>query len=242
VRLLNFTNKIQIFNNLNYVSIKYAVVECELRKYQMPLNADITIKSLEALKSRYESLSPEDTNCLKELNDLSAQRMLPLSQQSDQILSLIDLQLKDLLILVQSIFARMIEIWDGETHLNKQQHLKQGNFDPKVIHKRGLHDQLQDHDMTRLMPKSCGKIDVLAPINRFDKSTHAVCEGIKIALANEHVKYIIIPIGPGHWRGLYLTKPDDKSAQYQLEPLGPDGANFIRDFALGLLSECGVKI
>lgn len=210
----------------------------------MPLNEANTMKSLEVLKVRYSSLSTEGLHRLQELNSLSAQLSYDLSKQSPGIFKLIDAQLGVQSISVDSIFSRMIENWDKETHMNRQQHRRQGHFDHLDIHQRGQRDQFQDHDMNRLMPKSSGNIDVLAPINRFDASTNAVCDGLKIALESVDIKHIVIPIGPGHWRGVYLTKPDDKKGQYQLElfdPYGPAGADAIRDLALGLLTQCGVK-
>ncbi len=210
----------------------------------MPLNAANTMKSLEVLKARYSSLTTEGLRRLQELNSLSAQLSYDLSKQSSEIFDLIDAQLRVQSISVDSIFSRMIEIWDKETHMNRQQHRREGHFDYLDIHQREQRDQLQDHDMTKLMPKSSGNIDVLAPINRFDASTDAVCEGLKMALEREGIKHIVIPIGPGHWRGVYLTKPDDKQGQYQLElfdPYGPAGADAIRVLALGLLTQCGVK-
>ena len=209
----------------------------------MSLNAKSRKDSLEELMAIFGSRDPEFDQRIKALNDYAAEKMIMLSVQSLEILTLIGDQLQNPETKVESIYTRMEEIWNRERQALQLTFAHNGCYNHIDIHQRALHDQLQDHDMLKFMPKSHGNVEVLAPINTSDASTEAVCEGIQAALHNPRIKHIVIPIGPGHWRGIYLTKPDVVDAPYQLElfdPMGPHGAFEIDELAAHLLAQCGV--
>lgn len=218
----------------------------------MPLSQKIQSQSLNTLMANYSSkkLSLEGIERLKAINAMAAANDVALHMQSPKVIKLIGDQLEKLfpkssrLNIITRIYSMVIEQMDRETDENKRKHRAQGHFDPQYIHQRSLRDQLQDHDMNRLMPKSQGDIEVLAPINRFDRSSELVQEGIATALKDKKINHVVIPIGPGHWRGIYLTKPADVKGKYQLElfdPYGPVGAEAIKQTTLDLLQKCGIN-
>lgn len=120
-----------------------------------------------------------------------------------------------------------------------------GRYNTQPLHLRALHDQLQDHDMGQLMPKSHDTVEVLAPFRAGDPGLFiAQTEGVGLALANHAIHHILMPIGPRHWRSMCLTKPTAESERYQLElfdPRGPNGAKCIKNNILALLSACGIE-
>ncbi len=218
----------------------------------MALSQKIQNQSLQALTAAYskKKLTPEQVQRLTALNTLAATNDVRLSQQSPRVINLVAAQLQKSFPkssrknVVDFMYSLVVEQMDRETDENKRQHGAQGRFDQKNIHQRGLRDQLQDHDMTLLMPKSHGNVEVLAPVNRFDRSTDVVQEGIAAALQDKRINHVVIPVGPGHWRGMYLTKPVDGKGNYQLElfdPYGSIGANAIKQLSLDLLQKCGIK-
>ncbi|KTD02915.1 hypothetical protein [Fluoribacter gormanii] len=217
----------------------------------MPLSQEMQVDSLEDLKNRYKKLSPQQIKLLDAVNTLAANNNVRLKAQSDAVLKLLGSQLKQsfdessISSVASSIYSMIGEQMDRETDENRRKHRAQGHFDQKYIHQRSIHDELQDHDMTLLMPKSHGDIEVLAPANRFDPGAiNASQEGITLALNNKKIKHILISIGPGHWRGIYLTKPNEFSDKYELElfdPYGPSGADAIRNITLDILKKCGIN-
>lgn len=219
----------------------------------MALSLEYKQKSLKQLTERCEKLrklNKKKQQLLTAINDFSAANDMPLGHQSDAVINFISEQLETpfeestLQQVAVSIYSRITDIFDRERVENQRKHRNQGSYDRIFVHRRSLHDQLQDHDMTLLMPQSYGNIEVLGIVNRFDSSSiDAVQEGLVTALKDKKIKHIFIPIGPGHWRGFYLTKPND-GENYQLElfdPFGPSGADALRDISLDLLKRCGIK-
>jgi hypothetical protein len=127
----------------------------------------------------------------------------------------------------------------------KKIHADNGQYDGDALHLRSFRDQLQDHDMQQLMPQSHGDIEVFAAYRVGDVGilqSHAENLGT-IFFGNDNINHVIIPIGPGHWRGMCLTKPTLSNPKYQLEifdPYGPDNARLIKKGTLDLLYEFGL--
>jgi len=203
----------------------------------MPLRKQITENSLNyLLLTRPEFM--HNVGLLTEVNKIAALADIPLSMQSNTVLTELFNQFKnlksnlDIQSSAQQIYGALNEIMDRETFSNQQQHQQQGHFDLIGLHKRATIDQLQDHDMTRLMPRPTGNIEVLASVNRFSPSSaNATSEGIIAALNDQKINHIFIPVGPGHWRGVYLTKPSNLGENFKVEifdPMGPTGAETIR--------------
>ncbi|MFI4919535.1 MAG: hypothetical protein ACHP65_08265 [Legionellales bacterium] len=114
------------------------------------------------------------------------------------------------------------------------------------LHKRKDKDtaELQDHDITRLLPKSSATVAVLATMNRLSIDGWEA-EAIMVALKNEQIKNIVMISGPGHWRGMYLTKTPGKSRPYELELFDPQGASgnrTIHKFAETLMKTSGIPL
>ena len=211
----------------------------------MALSNKIKTRSLNYLEATYfnKRLTSQQTILLSELNQLASDNNVVLSQQSQAVIDLVLTQLQNSTNAI-TIYALVNEQMDKDTYENQCRHRAQGSFDNKPIHERALRDQLQDHDMTLLMPKSHNHIEVLAPLNRFDQSTSLVQQAIASALTNDEVKHVIIPVGPGHWRGIYLTKPSHDNPKYKLElfdPYGAHGAEAIKALSQHLLTSCGIK-
>lgn len=126
--------------------------------------------------------------------------------------------------------------------LLKEIHARNGHYDNRPLHELSFCEQMQDNHLTALMPKSDPKrgIDVLAPVNQNDSGlVGAMKEALINILQNEQqIHYVVMAVGPGHWRGVYLIKPQNDTSKYQLEifdPMGPHGAKTIERFVLDLL-------
>ncbi|MCW8400827.1 hypothetical protein OQJ26_18755 [Legionella sp. PATHC038] len=206
---------------------------------------------LEELKKRCKNkLTAKKQQLLTAINEFAAARDISLGFQSDEVINIIsknleiDFEESSLPDVVASIYSEISDQFDRETAVVQRRHRDQGSYDAVYIHQRTMHDQLQDHDMDRLMPQSYGNIEVLASADRYDPTSLDVQDYLMAALKNEGIKHIFIPVGPGHWRGIYLTKPDNAAGKYELElfdPFGPKGASGIKDFTLNLLAKCGIK-
>lgn len=218
----------------------------------MALSPEYRAKSLNELIKRCKTkLNEKKKQLLEALNNLAAQENVPLGFQSSEVIALIDKTLdtpfddSTLPEVANSIYSKIQEQSERDTYENQRRTRANGYFDSRRIHQRSLQDQLQDHDVMALMPISNGNIDVLPPANRHDQIALALTQdALDAALKNKEIKHIFIPVGPGHWRGIYLTKPDVDTQKYQLElfdPYGPGGATAIEDFALSLLKKCGIN-
>ncbi|VEB35181.1 hypothetical protein [Legionella cherrii] len=217
----------------------------------MALSLEVQQSSLEQLMKRCTNkLTEQKIKLLKAVNAFAAAHDEPLGFQSNEVIALISKSLEipfedsALPDVVLSIYSQITDQFDRETAEIQRRHRAQGHFDKKYIDQRSMHDQLQDHDMDRLMPQSYGNIEVLAAADRYDPTSLDVQEYLMAALKNEGIQHIFIPVGPGHWRGIYLTKPDRAAGKYQLElfdPFGPSGAEGIKAFTLNLLAKCGIK-
>lgn len=217
----------------------------------MPLSQKIIDDSLFILLSNYYNQNYTDKGilCLHILNALAAENDLVLGYQSPEVINLIFSELTNISpqlphsSIVQSIYSLILNLINLETCKNKLLHQSQGKFDARTIDQRDMKDQLHDEDMTLLMPKSDGAIEIFAPLNRFDSSTNVIQQAIIIALKHKKINRIIVPIGPDHWRGVYLSKPVNDTDNYLLElfdPYGPTGTGQIKEFTLTLLKKSGI--
>lgn len=192
---------------------------------------------------------------LAEINRIGARRDVLLNKQSDRVKAALIKQLviydpvqhpkQELDDFALGIYNTLEEIMDAEKLEQRKIFEDAGTFSTQPLHLRAPYVELQDDDMTKFMPSSNLKIEVHAPINRMDRSSFEVAiEGLKIAIANPEVEHIIVPVGPVHWRGVYLSKPSTKSPNYRLElfdPYGPQGTYTIDEVVLELLEAAGVN-
>jgi hypothetical protein len=221
----------------------------------MPLSSQLVDDSFTTLKTIWESKGLSDTlmiERLKAINDLAAKNNILLGDQSEAVIDLLMKQLNhphhdtEAQKAAVSIFAIIKKQLDDEKQAAQHSHRAAGHFDTQKLYQRAVKDQMQDHDVTQLMPKSHGSVEVLGVLNRSgnDYSSKAIQKGISEALANKHIEQIYFPVGPGHWRGVYLSKPKNGKEKYELElfdPFGPSGAVAIKDFTVDLLKNCGIK-
>ena len=226
---------------------------------EMSLTQEIQEKDLKQLMKAYsatldhdepEPLVLQQSQLLTHIFGLAAEEDISLVRQAPTIIRSVFKQVKavpphtDLHVASQEIYGTVVKELNQQTDVNRKGHKAQGKFDQVGLHRRRPSDQMQDHDMTQVMPSSHGNIEVLAVLNQHDRSTDLVREAVLAAIQNPKIKHVVIPIGPGHWRGMYLTKPAVGQTQYQLElfdPYGPKGASAIRSLTLGLLKKCGIK-
>ncbi len=221
----------------------------------MALSKEIQNKSLRSLIQKYaRQLNETDKKLIELINNLAAADDIPLYAQNQNVINLLIKTIKD----SQSehspdlegtsyfIYGLITAEMEAQSEINRQRHLMQGRFDETALHLRTERDQMQDHDMTLLMPKSQGRIVVMAVLNRYDShSANAIIETLASDVFNPEVHYIMIPVGPGHWRGVYLSKSQRSISDivYDLElfdPYGPAGAAVLDDYVLDLLNRCGV--
>lgn len=214
----------------------------------MTLSPRMLNNSLDELLSEAGELSPFARDLITKVNAMMAEADVVLSYQSDKLKAAFFRRVQELqnanvdeaaCMIVTEIKQKLA----SETEKNKKEHRGHGHYDLASLYQRDFKDQMQDHDMTMLMPRSSLAIDVLAPID-IRVQTDAAKEGLLNALNNAQIKHIFIPIGPGHWRGVYLTKPECVNEKFNLElfdPYGPRGARQIQSFTLKILSECGIN-
>ncbi|KTD34741.1 substrate of the Dot/Icm secretion system [Legionella moravica] len=220
----------------------------------MALSEKIKLESYNTLVHLYQSrLNETDKEILNHINNYAADNDIPLHLQGKAITDYLVNQIKlaksehneDLPGTANLIYGLVLEHMDSLSKSNRSRHSNQGRFDLSGLHTRSPRDQMQDHDMTLLMPKSTGNISVMAVLNRFDHSSAlAIQDVLASELFNEVIQHVIIPIGPGHWRGAYLTKPSKDGVIYDLElfdPYGRSGGSAIKDYTLNLLEQCGIN-
>ncbi|MBL7481788.1 DUF456 domain-containing protein [Legionella bononiensis] len=220
----------------------------------MALSDKIKLESYNSLVRVYEGrLNETDKQLLSLINDFAADDDIALHLQGvtitdyliDQIKEAKSEQYDDISEVSNLIYGLVLNRMETHSQSNRNRHRNQGRFDQSGLHLRSARDQLQDHDMTLLMPNSTGNISVMAVLNRYDPSSAlAIQDVLASELFNENIQHIIIPVGPGHWRGVYLTKPTEDEVFYELElfdPYGPSGASAIKDYTLKLLEQCGLN-
>lgn len=221
----------------------------------MALSSVIKLESYNSLLLRYtDQLNETDKQVLELINDIAAEDDIPLYKQhiniTDHLIKLIKASQTekndDLPGTSFLIYSLVTELMASQSVVNRNRHLSQGHFDLTALHHRAIRDQMQDHDMTLIMPKSIGNISVFAVLNRFDPSSaDSIHDVLASELFNDNIDHIIIPVGPGHWRGVYLTKPspelDELLFDVELfDPYGPTGAAAIDAYILNLLANCGI--
>ena len=111
------------------------------------------------------------------------------------------------------------------------------------LHLRGKTDGMNEQDMLDIMPKSVGNIAVLTPLKTNNaESNQTVIEAIKKHIQSDAIKHMIIPVGPEHWLGLYLTKLDnnDGGFEYELEVFDSCGNEIAQEVSL-FLTACGIS-
>ena len=220
----------------------------------MALSDKIKLESYNSLVRDYEGrLNETDKQLLGLINDFAADDDIALHLQNKTITDFLINQIKkakseqndDISGASNLIYGAVLNLMDSHSQSNRRSHSNQGRFDQSGLHLRSSRDQMQDHDMTLLMPKSTGNISVMAVLNRFDQSSASAIQDVLASeLFNEDIQHIIIPVGPGHWRGVYLTKPPEDEVFYELElfdPYGHSGASAIKDYTLKLLVNCGLN-
>lgn len=227
----------------------------DLGSDNMALSKEIQSKSLRSLIQKYaRRLNDTDKKLIELINNLAAADDIPLYTQNQNVIDLLIKAIKDskseqnpdLEGTSYFIYGLITKEMEAQSEINRQRHLMQGHFDETALHLRAERDQMQDHDMTLLMPKSQGRIVVMAVLNRYDShSANAIIETLASDVFNPEVHHIMIPVGPGHWRGVYLSKPQGgiSDTVYDLElfdPYGPAGAAVLDDYVLDLLNQCGV--
>lgn len=221
----------------------------------MALSSTIILESYNSLLRTYAAqLNDTDKVLLNLINEAAAEDDIALHFQDKKITDFIIKHIKesksesskDLEGSASIIYIMALELMESQSAFNRRRHTAQGKFDTTSLPHRSLLDQMQDHDMTLMMPKSVGNISVFAPLNRSDEgSIEAIQEVFASEVYNEAIKHIIIPVGPGHWRGVYLTKPsvEEDEFVYTLElfdPYGPNGAVNIERDVTKLLEFCQI--
>ena len=218
----------------------------------MPLSESVIHDSYGNIITSH-GFNSKESDLVAQINRIAAQLDIRLDGQSLKFNALLyklvhakKIESSNLSEAANEIFQKLNELLDKEGHIARQTHKAQGIFDTTPLDQRALRDQMQDHDVTRLMPKSSAGFEVLAPTNRFDsESTVLMCEGIQIALKDESIDHIVIPLGPGHWRGVYLTKPTPPDDKYRLElfdPYGGKNARIILPYVTEVLEQCGISL
>lgn len=219
----------------------------------MSLSHSIEQQSYTAITSAFTRKHPLTTKAkllLEKVHHRLSTKDIAASMQSAQfiqtLVSLVHHQQsqKDLNKTAQTIIQQLYRIHAEESRLLHVSHIRAGHFDETALHERALKDEMQDHDMIRFMPKSHGTIEILAPIHQTDvASIAAVQEGVRAALTDHSKQHLCFAMGPGHWRGVYISKPQRADGPYQVEifdPYGPEGATRIESQVKHILASVGL--
>ncbi|OGV50487.1 MAG: hypothetical protein A3F46_07555 [Legionellales bacterium RIFCSPHIGHO2_12_FULL_42_9] len=213
-----------------------------------PLSPEVTETNLQGLlalyNSKYQTSSDETViKLLTELNNRAALDQIPLTVQSEAVINLLLTQVNAKKS-ANEIYVNITKQLIKETSINQAKTAAAGTtFDSKSLHERqdNLSCWLQDHDLTRFMPRSSGDIEVLTS----QYSNNLVQDGINQALNNSKIKHIIIPVvANNHYRALYITKPDVLGGEYKLEIFDSKGtisAKKIESQVLAKLKECDIE-
>ncbi|MDF1646109.1 MAG: hypothetical protein P1U61_03875 [Legionellaceae bacterium] len=224
----------------------------------MALSEKITTRSFEALRDKYpEKLrNVHYQNLLEAVNKVAASNDVPLDAQSVSVTTELFRQLNlyanaeanseiNIEALSLQIFNELEVLSQKDTEQNHLTHQNNSGFSRKYIHERSKREQLEDHDMMALMPESTQHVEVLAQLKRdTSESFEAVREGVRTALQNKTIQHIMLAVGPGHWRGLYLSKPLGPDEKYQLDifdPFGPSGGKCLERYAKDFFCSAGIK-
>lgn len=220
------------------------------------LSDEIKARSLGELKSSYPALAQNPV--LQEINDLAAADGDLLSGRSTVVMQFLinEIQKSDPQS-AKNIYALMKEK-EKEDEAQKKSVISSAllGYNSLLLNQRGTNatrersEWMQDHDMARIMPSSHKHIEVLSAISTGTdelvvQTNSLIQETVLLQLVNDDIKYIMIPVGPGHWRGIYLTKPDpnQNDSKFKLEifdSFGLHSANQITDFVLDFFSQIGI--
>ncbi len=214
----------------------------------MAIESEIRQKSLAELIKKHKVSTPAAIEFITDVNQFAADAGITLSRQSPKTQRLIQKALTakayEHADAAHDLFIQIHDQGIRETVGNQTGHRNQGRFNTTPLHTRAFRDQLQDHDVAQLIPQSHANIVVIDSCNQYDGSSiQSQRVGFEEALANPEKKHILMPIGPGHWRSLCLTKPTAGDQKYALEifdPYGSKGAETIKKFALEFLKQCGL--
>lgn len=208
----------------------------------MAISVELQEESYKTLIRTYSNrLKEEQYKILDEIVKLAAAEDIHLCRQEklllNEIISDIVKANKD----AKAIYDNFKKKYDNLSLVNQKIHQTRRGYSNLPLHLRWNQDRelLQDHDMTLLMPNSTETITILAPVDTAQIQTlEAIQIGIQKALEDKSIQHIFMAIGPGHWRGFYLTKLSAESATYELElfdSFGPNGAKYIENFVFSKL-------
>lgn len=120
-----------------------------------------------------------------------------------------------------------------------------GQFDSIPLHLKSGPVELTDKDVTKLMPSSAGNIEVLAAIHLSStKSSIPVLDQVINSFVNRDIGHIVLPVGPGHWRGVHISKPTEDNPNYHVEvsdSMGVDSAQRINGLIKEIFSSQGIE-
>ena len=203
------------------------------------------------LMTRIKELIPSDqltddvTRRIEEINrkNLTKEKPIELANQSNGALRVLLQEInkkpqQDAAIILNNVSVA-IRTEDEEAKKRNEIFSRTGSQSPLYqtdIRQRAL---MHDADMTAVMPKSFGDIEVLAPLSLGDSQQQdLIKEAILATLKDPKIKHIFIPIGPGHWRGVYLRKPESINDSYHLEifdSFGKESAEKIQKSILNII-------
>ena len=212
-----------------------------------PIDINEARSDLEKKVRARQTLTTPQTELLGRINQLAVDEELRLADQSDAALNILLKQINENApkapIEIYNLVKTTIEKENTEA---RQKAARSARNTTVPLHKANLHSEMHDQDITAIMPKSFGAIEVLASLNLSDPQSTALFQESLEALINDNqINHIFVPVGPGHWRGFYLSKPKDGSEPYQLElfdSCGTEGAKSIQTQIEALLTIAPVNI
>ena len=224
------------------------------------LSEEMKVQSFLFLRAEYGPLEKNQDCLLEEINALAAEDGVLLSGRTPIVKQFIINEIK-------KKPPQSVDFIDDSMKAKEKQDDAQQNpsiasalvgFHSSFLNQRGTEtsqeqsEWMQDHDMTRIMPTSYLNIAVTAPICTGKaalvvQTNIAIKEAVLLLSIEDNIKHIIIPVGPGHWRGIYLTKPEQNQtdSKYKLEifdSFGSESARKITDFVLEFLDVTGVTL
>lgn len=120
-----------------------------------------------------------------------------------------------------------------------------GDFDSLALHESSFHSEMTGLQVASLMPGSDVEkgLEVFAPLqSNVPETFHALSVPLADAMKKPSVKAILIPVGPGHWRQVAITKAQNPTDKHQVEifdSFGEGSAKGIEGAVKALLLQSG---
>ena len=145
--------------------------------------------------------------------------------------------------LIESLYAPVRHWLNDATRVTQAKMLANGQFNSKPLHRCSMTEWMTDTQLSLLMPADSGGYVSLSPFSTNDPTTiQSLSEVIPVYLALAEIRAISIPVGPGHWRHVTISKRRDHRLNVEImDSFGVQSARKIQHDVIRLLKASGLK-